>query len=77
MQNFHGLTLFILLVSILTLSISDDIKTDGSKSLTSTLNPRFIDGDSKTEHRTLSSPIHFTRESVNSTEILNVCNDCT
>ncbi|XP_068988319.1 uncharacterized protein [Bombus flavifrons] len=71
MQKFHKLILFIWLVSVLTLSISDEIKTDGDTTLTLTLNANFTDGDSKTEHRTLSSPIQFTSESVNSAKTQN------
>lgn len=70
MQNFHRLTLFIWLVSILTLSISDEIKTDGNTSLT--LNINNVDSDSKTEHRI--SSIQFMPESVNSKKIQNVRN---
>lgn len=69
MQNFHRLTLFIWLVSILTLSISDEIKTDGNTSLT--LNINNVDSDSKTEHRISSSSIQFMPESVNSKKIQN------
>ncbi|XP_043788570.1 uncharacterized protein LOC122712758 isoform X2 [Apis laboriosa] len=66
MQNFHRL---IWLVSILTLSISDEIKTDGNTSLT--LNINNIDSDFKTEHRISSSSIQFMPESVNSKKIQN------
>lgn len=69
MQNFHRL---IWLVSILTLSISDEIKTDGNTSLT--LNINNIDSDFKTEHRISSSSIQFIPESVNSKKIQNVRN---
>ncbi|CAL7944488.1 unnamed protein product [Xylocopa violacea] len=69
MQNLHGLTLFIWLVSILTLSSSDDLKTDGITPLTSTLSS--IDGSSKIEHG-ISSPVtQFTPESVNLTKTQN------
>lgn len=72
MQNFHRLILFIWLVSILTLSISDEIKTDGNTSLT--LNINNVDNDSKTEHQISSSSIQFMPESVNSKKIQNVRN---
>lgn len=71
MPNSHVLTLFIWLVSILTLSISDEIKTDGGTSLKSTLNESFADGSSKTEHQTSPSLIQLTSGNVNSTETLN------
>ncbi|XP_026669157.1 uncharacterized protein LOC108624755 isoform X2 [Ceratina calcarata] len=67
MQNFHRLTLFIWLVSLLTLSVSDEIKTDGTN-LTSALNARLTDNATKTEHR-ISAEI--TPESTNSTKTQN------
>ncbi|KAK9300137.1 hypothetical protein QLX08_007062 [Tetragonisca angustula] len=70
MQKFHGLILFIWLTSILTLSVSDEIKTDGD-TLMLTLNANFTDRNSKTEHRTSSSLIQFMPESVDSTKTRN------
>ncbi|CAD1476224.1 unnamed protein product, partial [Heterotrigona itama] len=69
-QKFYKLILFIWLTSILTLSISDEIKTDGDMTLMLTLNTNFTDRNSKTEHRT-SSLIQFMPESVNSTKTRN------
>ncbi|CAK9825518.1 hypothetical protein ANTRET_LOCUS3507 [Anthophora retusa] len=69
MRNFHGLTLFIWLVSVLTLSNSNEIKTDHGISSTSVLNT--IDGASKIEHQTLSSLIQSVSEVVNSSKSLN------
>ena len=74
MQKFHGLILFIWLTSILTLSVSDEIKTDGD-TLMLTLNANFTDRNSKTEHRTSSSLIQFMPESVDSTKTRNVCSN--
>lgn len=71
MRNSHGLTLFIWLVSILTLSSSDDLKTDGVTPSMSTLNASSTDGSSKTEHETSSSVTQFTPESVNFTKTEN------
>lgn len=67
MQNFHRLAMFIWLVSLLTLSISDEINTDGTN-LTFALNARFIDNSSKTEHR-ISTQI--TPVTINSTKTQN------
>lgn len=65
MQNFHGLILFVWIVSILTLSRSDVVKTDGTAPLTSGSSAL-----SKDEQQTLSSFVHSTTESVGFTETL-------
>ncbi|KOC71092.1 hypothetical protein WH47_01735 [Habropoda laboriosa] len=71
MRNFYGLTLFIWLVSILTLSNSNEIKTDRDTFFTPVLNASFIDGASKIESQTLSSLIESVSEFVNSSKSLN------
>ncbi|XP_076749410.1 uncharacterized protein LOC143422550 [Xylocopa sonorina] len=71
MQNLHGLTLFIWLVSLLTLSSSDDLKTDGITPLTSMSNGSSIHGSSKTEHVTSPSVTQLTPEFVNFTKTQN------
>lgn len=73
MLNLHGLTLFIWIVSVLTLSVSDEVKTDGRMLLTSASNVSLIDAFSENDHRTLSSAIQPISESNNSTKTLNVC----
>lgn len=70
MQNFHRLTLFIWLVSILTLSISDEIKTDGNTSLM--LNINNVGSDSKTEHRISSSSIEFNSKKIQNVRNINI-----
>lgn len=71
MLNLHGLTLFIWIVSVLTLSVSDEVKTDGRMLLTSASNVSLIDAFSENDHRTLSSAIQPISESNNSTKTLN------
>lgn len=64
-QNFHGLILFVWIVSILTLSRSDVVKTDGTAPLTSGSSALLKD-----EQQTISSFVHSTTESVEFTETL-------
>lgn len=71
MQKFHGLILFIWLTSILTLSVSDEIKTDGDTTLMLTVNTNFTGRNFKTEHPTSSSLIQFMPESVDPTNTRN------
>ncbi|XP_076632830.1 uncharacterized protein LOC143347514 [Colletes latitarsis] len=71
MFNLRGLTPFIWIVSVLTLSISDEVKTDGIASLTSVSNTTFINASLEDDHRILSSAIQPTSESIYSTKISN------
>ncbi|XP_043265349.1 uncharacterized protein LOC122404974 [Colletes gigas] len=71
MFNLRGLTPFIWIVSVLTLSISDEVKTDGIASLTSVSNATFANASLEDDHRTLSSAIQPTSETIYSTKISN------
>nr|XP_034183418.1 uncharacterized protein LOC117605798 [Osmia lignaria] len=71
MQNFHGIILFIWIVSILTLSKSDVVKTDGTAPLTSALNATSVHTLPKNEYQTLPSSVNSTSASVVPTKTSN------
>ena len=71
MQNFHGIILFMWIVSILTLSKSDVVKTDGTAPLTSALNATSVHALPKNEHQILSSSVNSTSAFVVPTKTSN------
>ena len=71
MPNSHGLTLFIWILSILTLSIGDEIKTDRPTPATSPPSANFTKALAESDHPASSSIIPPISESVHSTKISN------
>lgn len=70
-QNFHGIILFIWIVSILTLSKSDVVKTDGTAPLTSALNTTSVHALQKND-QALPSSVNLTSASIVPTKTSNV-----
>ncbi|XP_076376944.1 uncharacterized protein LOC143259295 [Megalopta genalis] len=68
--NVYGLTLFMWIVSILTSSISDEIKTDGTKPLLSTLTNSSNNASFGNSDRILSSVIQSTFEPIGPAQVL-------
>ncbi|XP_054004637.1 uncharacterized protein LOC128890300 [Hylaeus anthracinus] len=71
MLNLHGLTLFIWIVSVLTLSTSGKVKTDGITSLKSASNTSIVGESSENNYGNLSSANQPASESTYSTKSLN------
>ncbi|XP_015433001.1 PREDICTED: uncharacterized protein LOC107189046 [Dufourea novaeangliae] len=69
MLNLHGLTVFIWIVSILTLSISDEVQIDGTTPPTHTSNRSLINTPSENNHPDLFTVIKPTLESINAAQI--------
>ena len=71
MPNSHGLTLFIWILSILTLSIGDEIKIDRTTSTTSAPSTNFTKAFAESDRPPSSSIVQPLSESVHSTKISN------
>ncbi|XP_076664923.1 uncharacterized protein LOC143367185 [Andrena cerasifolii] len=71
MPNSHGLTLFIWILSILTLSIGDEIKTDRTTPTTSAPSTNITKAFAESDHPASSSIIQPLSESVHSAKISN------